>query len=140
MARSSGHSASIVPPARLMARSASRRPWALPVCFSNLDVRQEAERSASPVSPAPCMRIIEPLVVGSRQALRHAIHHIAPYALGSQSSNLGSGDRRHIGRYAFFDPMMTPRHPWKTEINHLVRQHPIVVEIGCSDMLTYRDP
>jgi hypothetical protein len=86
------------------------------------------------------MRVIEPLVAGSRQALRHAIHHLAPYALGSQSSNLGSGNRLNVGCYSFFDPMMTVLYRWKTEMNHLVGQHPIVVEIGLRDMLTHRDP
>src|SRR5579862_1822724 len=108
--------------------------------FSNLDVRQEAEHRAPPVSPAPGMRVIEPLVACCRQPLRHAIHHLAPHALGSQSSNLSSGNRLHIGRYPFFDPMMTFLYRWKTEVNHLVGQDPIVVEIALSDMLTHGHP
>jgi hypothetical protein len=86
------------------------------------------------------MRVIQPLVAGSRQALRHAIHHLAPYALGSQSSNLGSGNRLNVGCYSFFGPMMTFLYRWKTEMNHFVGQYPIVVEISLRDMLTHRDP
>lgn len=72
--------------------------------------------------------------------MRHAIHHFAPHALGSQSSDLGSGNRLHIGCYPFFDPVMALLNGWKTEMNHLVGQHPVAVEFGLSDMLTHRDP
>ena len=72
--------------------------------------------------------------------MRHSIYHLAPHALGCQPSNLGSGNRLHIGCYSYFDPMMAPLYRWKAEMNHLVGQHPIVVEIGLSDMLAHGDP
>jgi hypothetical protein len=86
------------------------------------------------------MRVIQPLVAGSGQPLRHSIHDLAPYALGCQSSNLGSGNRLNVGRYSFFDPMMALLYGGKAEMNHLVGQHPIVAEIALSDMLTHSDP
>ena len=84
--------------------------------------------------------MVEPLVAGRRQALRHTVHHAAPHLLSSQVSNLGSGNRLHIGCDSFLHPKMAVRDGWKTEVNHFMRQLPVILEIGECRMLTHRDP
>ena len=122
-----------------MARSASRTLLALPVRL-RISMSANKQKIAPPSKSGPrceCCR-----APGRPAPATLAAYHLpaAPHLLSGQSSNLGSGNRLHVGCDSFFDPMMAVLDGWKTEMNHFVGQLPVVVEIGQGGMLTHPNP
>src|SRR5579864_6916791 len=88
-ARARGYSAVIFPPARLIARRASRMfRW---FCrFSDIDVGEQAEQRTAPVGSAPGMGDVQTFVARYGQALRKAVHQVSPDLLRLDHTRLGA--------------------------------------------------
>src|ERR1039458_1447133 len=141
-ARSNGQSASMVPPARLMARRASSSALAFArFCriLADPDIRQQAEKRAAPIGPAPGVRVVQTPIAFLGQALVHVPQHVAPHLRGGQVADVHPRDRLHVGGGALFDPVMAARHRRKCEVYHFVRQHPVPIQILNRRAAAHRD-
>jgi len=105
------------------------KPHAIVRLLANLHVGQQAELRAAPVGEPPGLREVEAFVAGRRIALRHVAHHVPPDFARGQQPVMHAGDRLNIGREAFFDPMMIVLLGRKGRMHHLVRHHPVAVQI-----------
>jgi hypothetical protein len=65
--------------------------------------------------------------------LRHVASHIVPHSLGRKLPGLNTGYRLDVHRNPFLDPVVSSVHGRKGQVDHFVREHPIIVELrnGC---------
>jgi hypothetical protein len=118
-ARSRGQSASIVPPARLIAQSVPET-FGIAAPLPDFNVRCQAKQSTAPVGSSPCVRVVESEISRLRQSLRHTSCHFTPNLLGAQYPDGSPRNWLDVGGDALFDPMMTILDRRKAEMNHFV--------------------
>ncbi len=83
--------------------------------------------------------LIESSVIVLGLALRHVADDVVPHSFGRELSGLNPCNRLDVNRDAFLDPVMFPRHRRKGQVDHLVSQHPIVVQLGNRCVCPQRD-
>ena len=103
------------------------------------DIGHQAKHCSAPVGASPRVGAVETLIAGLRFALRHVAHHVRPHVFSGELAGLHPGDRFDVNRYAFFDPVMVLRHRRKGEVDHLVRKHPVAVQLRHRGARAYGD-
>jgi len=70
----------------------------------------------------------------------HVAKHVVPGSLRAQTAGPDSRDRLYVGGDPPFDPVVTLRNRWEPEVDHLMRQDPVLFEIGQGRVPAHRDP
>src|SRR5277367_787328 len=85
------------------------------------------------------MCVVQALVPIGRETLMQVAHYFEPHLIRVEVTSLDACDGFHVGRYAFFNPMMVIGHGRERKVNHLVRQHPIAGEAGGTRLNSHTD-
>src|SRR5215831_6215208 len=88
-----------------------------------------AKEHAAPIGASPGVRVIEALVARLRQTFGETFHQVVPYALRRKIPRLDPGNRLHVGRESFFDPVMLSINRWERQVHHLVGHYPVALEV-----------
>src|SRR5271154_3748632 len=83
------------------------------------------------------MCVVQALVPIGRETLMQVAHYFEPHLIRVEVTSLDACDGFHVGRYAFFNPMMILGHGRERKVNHLMRQHPIAREAGSTRLTSY---
>src|SRR5258705_1784512 len=106
------------------------------------NISAKAEKGSTPVGSTPGGRVIEPPIARFGLALRQAVYEVSPSLLGCQDSRPGAGNRFHIGRQPLLEPMVSLSQRRNRQVDHLVREHPVVRQTLNCGIATkrYRNP
>jgi hypothetical protein len=100
------------------------------------DVGEEAKESATPVRPPPCMSPIKPLVTRFGLPLVKSISQVGPSKSRSEKASASSGNRLNVGGQPFFKPLVALSQIRESEVQHFVREQPIIAEIRLRSIAT----
>src|SRR6185369_4631007 len=94
--------------------------------FAEFDIGQQTEDGPTPIRAAPGPSVLQPLIAGSWQALRHSVDHVAPDFRLVDKADPRPNDRLEVGRQALAQPAVRRAEVWKVCMKQLVGDHPIV--------------
>ncbi len=107
--------------------------------FANADVCNQAKQSAAPIGSPPGVGTVESSVTISGKTLGHITHQVVPHALDVQGPGARARKRLEVGRKPLFEPQVRFVEIRAGEMEHLMGEHPIVVEILLASMRAQRD-
>ena len=74
------------------------------------------------------MSVVETLVSGIGLAFGHVAGELVPHSRGGLLARLSPRHWLNVDRDAFFDPVLVPGHAGKCQVDHLMGQHPVVIQ------------
>src|SRR6516225_2606528 len=107
--------------------------------LANTYVGNQAEHRSTPVGATPGVSVVQALIAAIWFAIWHVANYLLPHFLCFQLSSLHACDRFHINRNPLFDPVMVVCHRGKCEMDHLVGEHPVIVELYQRGLRSHRD-
>src|SRR5207245_1712876 len=106
-----------------------RKAAPVPALLPYPHVGEQPEEGAAPISSAPFLRAVQAGVASPREPLGQAVHEIGPYLVFGQSAQPCPAQGLDIRRETLIRPVVVAREVGEAEMNHLVRELPVVPQV-----------